>query len=72
MPVQSLAAQEPVLNGGAVSSDGSDSTIYSLGLLQSLGDEAIGKPVEVEGTVTFVDTLWKFMFIQDGEHAIFV
>ena len=31
-----------------------------------------GLPVEIEGTVTYVDPVWSFIFIQDRDEAIFV
>jgi PAS domain S-box-containing protein len=38
-----------------------------------IGDPStLGRPVRVEGVVTYIDPLWKLLFVQDAEEGIFV
>jgi signal transduction histidine kinase/CheY-like chemotaxis protein len=50
----------------------SSQAIRDLETFRLLGDRSVGKPVDLEGTITFVDPIWKFIFLQEGDHAVFV
>lgn len=68
LSVRSTVAQEQLLS----SSEESDGIIRSLQVLRKMGKESIDRRVELEGTVTFVDSVWKFMFIENNGQAVFV
>ena len=54
---QTVASQEP---------------ITSLESFVDAGDDVAGRLIDVNATVTNIDPVWNFGFVQDGEHAVFV
>ena len=47
-------------------------TILDLKSFCELQNEAVGRPVDFSATVTFVEPLWNFVFVQDQGVAVFV
>lgn len=54
---QTAASQEP---------------ITSLESFVDAGDDVAGRLIDINATVTTIDPVWNFGFVQDGEHAVFV
>ena len=50
----------------------SNDTIRDLKNFCELKNEAVGRPVDFSATVTFVEPVWNFVFVQDQGHAVFL
>ncbi|MFK7766714.1 MAG: ATP-binding protein [Mariniblastus sp.] len=46
--------------------------ISDLKTLHEIGDRAIGRSVDLTGTITFFEPIWNFGFVQAGGHAVFI
>ena len=57
--------------GTATTCFGSD-VVKDLQTFSQLGDEVVGRELELDATVTFVDSVWGFIFIQDKGTGAFV
>ncbi len=55
----------------AQSPDATD-TIRKLEVFRELGEKSVGRKVDFEATVTFVEPYWDYIFVQENDHAVFI
>lgn len=60
------------LASGASSVNAQTNALASIQEIRESGESAIDRIADIEAIVTFVHPVHKFLFVQDGEHAIFV